>query len=98
MLDVWLFLDGNGFSMYLDYHCKSTYQTESDFTTATTLCRNDINCVMVSSMNCGDEDSEYELCNELELVPKLEACTYWKLGNKVRIKGLNQSTAQILVI
>ena len=80
-------LDGFDFSMYNDYYCKSSYQTETGLEAATTNCREDINCTMVSSLDCNDDDSEYKLCEKsTELLPKIDSCTLWKKGKNIKIE------------
>ena len=73
-------LDGFEFSMYKDYYCEFSYQTEAGLEAATEKCEEDINCTMVSALEC-DLDSEYKLCDHsTELLPKIDSCTLWKLG------------------
>ena len=82
-----LFLDGNFFSTFNGYYCKSTYQTERGIANATSKCKEDANCAMVSTLECTDGDSLYGLCNKsTELIPKLEACTLWKIGTEMTFK------------
>ena len=77
-------LDGFDFSMYRNYYCKSSYQTETGLEAATKKCREDINCTVVSSLDCNVEDSEYKLCdNPTELLPKIDSCTLWKHGKNI---------------
>ena len=84
---VFLFLDGNFFSTLNGYYCKSSYQTERGIANATSKCKEDTNCAMVSTLECANGDSLYSLCNKsTELIPNLEACTLWKIGNEMAIK------------
>ena len=77
------FSDANFFTTVNNTYCKSSYQTELGFANATSKCKEDTNCAMVSTLECTKEDSIYGLCNRsTELIPKLEACTLWKIGNK----------------
>ena len=77
------FLDGDVFTIFNDYYCKSSNQTELSMENALSICKEDTNCAMVSTLECTKEDSIYGLCNRsTELIPKLEACTLWKIGNK----------------
>ena len=78
------FLDDGLFSMVDNYYCKSSYQTEDGIANATSKCGEDPNCAMVSTLNCNDEDAVYNLCEmSTELVPKLGACTRWKIGTEL---------------
>ena len=80
-------IDGDYFSSVKDYYCKSPYQTVRGFANATSICKEDANCAMVSTSECTNGDSVYRLCeNSTELLPKLEACTLWKIGNEMRLK------------
>ena len=64
-----------------NYYCKSSYQTEDGIANATSKCGEDPNCAMVSTLKCNDEEPVYSLCElSTELVPKLGACTKWKIG------------------
>ena len=82
-----LFIDGHNFSELNGYYCGSSYVTEHGLTNATLKCREDINCAMVSTLECTDGDSEYRLCEKsTELIPRLEACTLWKKGNIMNIQ------------
>ena len=78
------FLDDGLFSMVNNYHCKSSNQTEVGIANATSKCGEDPNCAMVSTLKCNDEDAVYNLCEmSTELVPKLGACTRWKIGTEL---------------
>ena len=67
-----------------NYYCKSSNQTEVGITDATSKCSEDPNCAMVSTLKCNDEDLVYSLCEmSTKLVPKLGACTRWKIGTEV---------------
>ena len=90
-----LFSDGSDFSEYNSYFCKSPYQTEYSLTNATSKCREDTKCAMISSLGqwdnglikCNGEDSEYQLCEKsTELVPNMQACTLWKKSNIISVK------------
>ena len=73
-------LDGFEFSMYKNYYYKSSYQTETGLEAATKRCKEDINCTMVSALDCG-LDSEYKLCeHSTDLLPKVDSCTLYKIG------------------
>ena len=73
-------LDGFEFSMYKNYYCEFSYQNETGLETATKKCEEDINCTMVSALDCG-LDSEYKLCDHsTELLPKVDSCTLYKIG------------------
>ena len=70
--------------MVNNYHCESWNQTEVGIANATSKCGEDPNCAMVSTLNCNDEDAIYNLCEmSTELVPKLGACTRWKIGTEL---------------
>ena len=80
-------LDGGFFSKVNGYYCGSSYQTERGFANSTSKCKEDNNCAMVSTLQCTNGESVYSLCNKsTELVPKLEACTLWKIGNATTSK------------
>ena len=89
-LSLFSFLDGTDFSEVNSYYCKSSYRTERGLTNATLMCREDVNCAMISSFECGNGESEYRLCgNSTELIPKLETCTLWKKGNIINVQSFN---------
>ena len=76
--------DGEYFTTFNKYHCKSFYQTEHGIANATTKCKEDEKCAMVSALDCANGGSLYSLCEKsTELIPKLEACTLLKIGNKI---------------
>ena len=78
-------LDGV-FSIYNDYYCNSSSKYETGLEAATTKCSEDINCAILSSLDC-KEDSEYELCEKsTEMLPKLDSCTLWKKGKNIWIE------------
>ena len=79
-------LDGFDFSMYKNYYCKISHQTETGLEAATKRCKEDINCTMVSSLDCNG-DSEYNLCEKsTEFLPKLDSCTLYKNGKNMSIR------------
>ena len=91
-------LDGLDFSRYNNYYCKSSYKTVTGVVAATTKCREDIKCAMISSLACNTEDSEYTLCEKsTELLPKLESCTLWKKGKNIWIE-MTKSSLYMFVI
>ena len=70
--------------MVNNYHCESSNQTEVGIANATSKCGKDPNCAMVSTLSCNDGDAVYNLCEmSTELVPKLGACTRWKIGTEL---------------
>ena len=78
-------LDDGRFSMVDNYYCKSLNQTEVGIADATSKCGEDPNCAMVSTLICNDEDAVYSLCElSTKLVPKLGACTRWKIGTNAQ--------------
>ena len=80
-------IDGFEFSMYKNYYCKFSYQTETGLEAATKKCEEDSNCTMISALEC-DVDSEYMFCNHsTELLPKVESCTLWKIGKNIWIQS-----------
>ena len=82
-----IFLDEGLFSMVDNYYCKSSYQIEDGIANATSKCGEDPKCLMVSTLKCNDENPGYGLCEmSTELVPKLGACTRWKIGTKMTFK------------
>ena len=84
---TFLFLDGEFFSKFNGYYCKSFYQTERGIANATSKCKEDIDCGMVSTLECTDGESLYSLCNkQTEMIPKLDACTLWKIGNEMTLQ------------
>ena len=84
-----LYLDGEYFSTYNKYYCKSSYQTVHGIANATTKCKEDEKCAMISTLDCANGDSVYSLCEKSsELIPKLEACTLWKIGNEITLNSI----------
>ena len=84
---IFFILDGEYFYSFNKYYCKSSYQTENGIANATAKCKEDEKCAMVSTLNCANGGSLYSLCEKsTELIPKLEACTLWKIGNKITSK------------
>ena len=80
------FLDGDDFSISNSYYCESAFQTHRGLAEAAAKCRNNINCAMLSSLECEDELSEYRLCEiSTNLIPNVDACTFWKMGNIMNI-------------
>ena len=78
------------------YYCKSSYQTERGIANATSKCKEDTNCAMVSTLQCNDEDSVYSLCeSSTELFPKLGACTRWKIVPHCLDKSQNEDESGI---
>ena len=70
-----------------NYYCNSLNQTEVGIANATSKCSEDPNCAMVSTLKCNDEDLVYSLCEmSTKLVPKLGACTRWKIGTEITFK------------
>ena len=81
--------DGEYFTTFNKYHCKSFYQTEHGIANATTKCKEDEKCAMISTLDCANGDSVYSLCEKSsELIPKLEACTLWKIGNEITLNSI----------
>ena len=81
--------DGEYFTTFNKYHCKSFYQTEHGIANATTKCKEDEKCAMVSTLDCANGDSVYSLCEKSsELIPKLEACTLWKIGTEITLNSI----------
>ena len=73
--------------MVNNYYCKSSNQTEVGIANATSKCGEASNCAIVSTLKCNDEDAVYNLCEiSTELVPKLGACTRWKIGTEIMFK------------
>ena len=94
---TFLFLDGEFFSKFNGYYCKSFYQTERGIANATSKCNEDTNCAMVSTLECTNDASIYSLCNKsTELIPNLKACTLWKIGNEMTFKISNMVYIKIL--
>ena len=84
--------DGEYFTTFNKYHCKSFYQTEHGIANATTKCKEDEKCAMISTLDCANGDSVYSLCEKSsELIPKLEACTVWKIGNEITLNSFMKS-------
>ena len=79
--------DGEYFTTFNKYHCKSSYQTEHGIANATAKCKEDEKCAMISTLDCANGNSVYSLCEKSsELIPELEACTLWKIGNEIMFK------------
>ena len=90
LLTFSLCLDGKQFSTFHHYYCKFAYRTENGIANATTKCKKEDKCAMISTLDCSDGESVYSLCEKsTELIPKSEACTLKKKGNEVTLKFLN---------
>ena len=86
-----LCLDGDQFSTFDHYYCKFAYRTENGIANATTKCKEEDKCAMISTLDCSDGESVYSLCEKsTELIPKSEACTLKKKGNEVTLKVLKR--------
>ena len=86
-----LCLDGEQFSTFDHYYCKFAYRTEKGIANATTKCKEEDKCAMISTLDCADGESVYSLCEKsTELIPKSEACTLKKKGNEVKLKFLKR--------
>ena len=84
-------LDGDQFSKVNHYYCKFAYRTEDGIANATTKCKEEDKCAMISTLDCSDGESVYSLCEtSTELIPKSEACTMKKKGNKVTLEILKR--------
>ena len=76
LLTFSLCLDGKQFSTFEHYYCKFAYRTENGIANATTKCKEEDKCAMISTLDCSDGQSVYSLCEKsTELIPKSEACT-----------------------
>ena len=76
-------IDGTDFPKYEAYRCNSYsyYHTEATLANAISSCRDDINCSMVSILECSNETSEFQLCSQSpEMIHDLKSCTYRKKG------------------
>ena len=86
-----LCVDGDQFSTFKHYYCKFAYRTEKGIANATTKCKEEDKCAMISTLDCSDGESVYSLCEKsTELIPKSEACTLKKKGNEVTLKFLKR--------
>ena len=71
------YLDGSDFPKGNGFYCTDNYENETSLVIAISKCRNNINCSMVSALNC--DTSEYLLCGKSsELIAKDEACYFQK--------------------
>ena len=84
MVTCSLCLDGKQFSKFDHYYCKFAYRTENGIANATTKCKKEDKCAMISTLDCSDGETVYSLCEtSTELIPKSEACTLKKKGMKL---------------
>ena len=50
------------------------------------ICRDDTECSMVSSLKCDDEDFDYQTCQESpEMIQNEESCTFRKKGTVIML-------------
>ena len=78
-----LYLDGSDFQKFEYFDCSAKYGQYHNLTSAINECRNSNNCSMVSSTDCSNATTTYQLCGpepKLRLIEPFTACTHRKKG------------------
>lgn len=80
-------LDGSDFVKYENFYCKFSNATENySLPIAMSICRDDTECSMVSSLKCDDEGFDYQTCQESpEMIQNEESCTFRKKGTIIML-------------